>query len=331
MRGINETQEPGEYSQSNPSDSMSERARELREKLAVKFGCLSGGDPSHAPGVCGACIHADLAMLLFEPALADAFNLGAGGAFEAAAQVCDGNYADWLAKLIRQRISSDFLAAVERIRGQAVAEVVASWRQKYGGPWITTDPIEAFKLLNEIYNEGFEEAHDLRVCGHSRGDYRDLGYISGKPETYTASEECVGCQQEERKCKAAYDSGFVAGVELALRESAPPTAPVSEPHPSNEDLDAAVGVAGPSELTCKLDEVFANLGLGAKESTRLLAVTIPLVELALLEARLEQVETALAVAHAYSENSEDAGLAALEYLMLRKCELQTAIAAASKK
>jgi hypothetical protein len=77
-----------------------------------------------------------------------------------------------------------------------VYAVIKSWREKRGGPWLESDPIEAFQLLNEIENEGFELAHELRPCGHSRGDYRDAGYIPGKSETYTASEQCVGCERE---------------------------------------------------------------------------------------------------------------------------------------
>lgn len=75
-------------------------------------------------------------------------------------------------------------------------ELISAWRSKHGGPWLETDPVELFSLLNEIENDGFEMAHELRHCGHSRGDYRDAGYVRGKPETYTGSEKCIGCERE---------------------------------------------------------------------------------------------------------------------------------------
>ena len=91
---------------------------------------------------------------------------------------------------------------------ERVKAVVAAWREKRGGPWLDTDPIEDFKLLNEIENEGFEEAHDLCACGHSRGDFRDAGYIRGKPETYAGSEKCVGCEREKAAEEAGYNARF---------------------------------------------------------------------------------------------------------------------------
>jgi hypothetical protein len=83
-----------------------------------------------------------------------------------------------------------------------LADVVKLWREKTGGPWLDTDPIEDFKLLNEIENEGFEQAHELMLCGHARGDYRDAGYVRGKPETYTGSEKCIGCEREAKLAAA---------------------------------------------------------------------------------------------------------------------------------
>ncbi len=97
-------------------------------------------------------------------------------------------------RLLLPADSSALAAHDERLLRKRVTQ----WREKYGGPWLDTDPIEDFKLLNEIQNEGFEEAHDLMPCGHSRGDYRDADYVRGKPETYTASEKCVGCASNKR-------------------------------------------------------------------------------------------------------------------------------------
>ena len=51
--------------------------------------------------------------------------------------------------------------------------------------------------LNEVWNDGFESAHALRPCGHSVGDFRDPGYVPGKPSTYRAAESCVGCDREK--------------------------------------------------------------------------------------------------------------------------------------
>jgi len=58
------------------------------------------------------------------------------------------------------------------------------------------EDIAFIKEASEIYNDGFEAAHALRYCGHSVGDFRDAGYVPGKPETYTASEKCIGCERE---------------------------------------------------------------------------------------------------------------------------------------
>lgn len=79
---------------------------------------------------------------------------------------------------------------------EAFAGRIAKWRERTGGPWAPEDAPD-FTLLNEIHNDGFEEAHALRPCGHSRGDYRDAGYIPGKAGTYTGSEKCVGCEREK--------------------------------------------------------------------------------------------------------------------------------------
>lgn len=92
------------------------------------------------------------------------------------------------------RVAERAYAAGAASGAQPFIDVVNAWHRKYGGLWLESDPIELFCLLNEIHNDGFEEAHALRPCGHSRGDYRDPSYIPGKPETYTASEECIGCK-----------------------------------------------------------------------------------------------------------------------------------------
>jgi len=55
------------------------------------------------------------------------------------------------------------------------------------------DPIKV--EIVRIQNIGFENAHELRKCGHSVGDYRDPKY--GTPE-YDGDEECVGCQSVQK-------------------------------------------------------------------------------------------------------------------------------------
>jgi hypothetical protein len=110
--------------------------------------------------------------------------------------------------VIRQELES-WLAEREAALQKAmdIRAAIKAWREKQGGPWLETDPIELFTLLNEIENDGFEMAHELRACGHSRGDYRDANYIPGKPETYTGSERCVGCERE------AELSGIIKGLQ----------------------------------------------------------------------------------------------------------------------
>lgn len=69
------------------------------------------------------------------------------------------------------------------------------------GADLTNNPkadIEFVEEAGEVYNYGFERAHELRACGHSVGDYRDPNYVIGKPETYTASEACIGCEREAK-------------------------------------------------------------------------------------------------------------------------------------
>ena len=53
------------------------------------------------------------------------------------------------------------------------------------------DPVEV--EIQRIQNIGFEEAHNLRDCGHSVGDYRDINYGTDK---YDGDEKCVGCEKE---------------------------------------------------------------------------------------------------------------------------------------
>ena len=134
-------------------------------------------------------------------------------------QSCDGinlNDADEVAQAedIIERHMRPYVAG-------RVKAVVATWREKRGGPWLDTDPTEDFKLLNEIENEGFEQAHDLQACGHSRGDFRDAGYIRGKPETYTGSEKCVGCEREKAAAEAVISQvrDFLHAIHIAEAEA----------------------------------------------------------------------------------------------------------------
>jgi hypothetical protein len=83
-------------------------------------------------------------------------------------------------------------AQIAQGANESFSERVKKWYSCFGGPWDESD-VEDFKLLNEVYNDGFEAAHELRTCGHSRGDYRDSHYVIGKPETYTGKESCIGC------------------------------------------------------------------------------------------------------------------------------------------
>lgn len=104
---------------------------------------------------------------------------------------CEGpteeDFIAWLAQRLeaytRERVEA---AMLERLR----------WTWEHDGePW--PYEFEVLKLLAELCNRDFERAHALRHCGHSVGDYRDAGYIPGKPETYTANESCVGCERED--------------------------------------------------------------------------------------------------------------------------------------
>ena len=98
------------------------------------------------------------------------------------------------------------------------AERVAAYRRKFGGPWDDDSEVPDFLLLNEIRNDGFEAAHALQRCGHSRGDYRDPNYIPGKPETYEAKEVCIGCERETKL--AAQPAGELREALQKLRDEA---------------------------------------------------------------------------------------------------------------
>lgn len=48
--------------------------------------------------------------------------------------------------------------------------------------------------------EGFELAHELQPCGHSRGDCRDPKYVPGV--STECESTCIGCEREERILEA---------------------------------------------------------------------------------------------------------------------------------
>ena len=58
--------------------------------------------------------------------------------------------------------------------------------------------------LREEWIKGFELAHELHPCGHSRGDCRDPNY---KPGDEFCESQCIGCQREAK---------LKASLELAL-------------------------------------------------------------------------------------------------------------------
>ena len=72
--------------------------------------------------------------------------------------------------------------------------------QKFETSHNVDDPIE--REIIRIQNIGFEEAHKLRSCGHSVGDYRDAKY--GTPE-YDGDESCVGCDSQRQLLEAIFD------------------------------------------------------------------------------------------------------------------------------
>jgi len=93
-------------------------------------------------------------------------------------------------------------------------------------------PIHAAVLRAAL--KGWEDAHALRECGHSRGDLRDPNYVPGRPETYTASEKCCGCES------------VATAVEAERKRLAPewtPVTPETMPPPFGKVLcfDAVVG------------------------------------------------------------------------------------------
>lgn len=61
---------------------------------------------------------------------------------------------------------------------------------KYENKHNVNDPVEV--EIVRIQNIGFEEAHQLRGCGHSVGDFRDPNYGTDK---YKGEEKCVGCKE----------------------------------------------------------------------------------------------------------------------------------------
>jgi len=53
--------------------------------------------------------------------------------------------------------------------------------------------------LREEWTKGFELAHELQKCGHSRGDCRDPNYIPGT--STECDSKCIGCERENRLIK----------------------------------------------------------------------------------------------------------------------------------
>lgn len=81
----------------------------------------------------------------------------------------------------------------------AGAETLLEHHRRLFGHDLTNFPqseIDFLMQANELYNAGFEDAHELRPCGHSRGDFRDPLY--GTPE-YKGNERCVACDQIAKK------------------------------------------------------------------------------------------------------------------------------------
>jgi hypothetical protein len=85
-------------------------------------------------------------------------------------------------------------------------KVIGEWRKHYEQTiHDCADQLESLlpELEREIlikWNEGFELAHELRTCGHSRGDLRDDKYVPGVSET--CESVCVGCQREADAVRA---------------------------------------------------------------------------------------------------------------------------------
>ena len=68
--------------------------------------------------------------------------------------------------------------------------------------------------ITEAWTAGFELAHELQKCGHSRGDCRDDKYIPGVSET--CESRCIGCEREKK-----LKEEFAAGT-FSLRASGTP-------------------------------------------------------------------------------------------------------------
>jgi hypothetical protein len=100
-------------------------------------------------------------------------------------------------------LAPDITAKAKEGDATLLAKRIAEWRTLEGGPWDEMD-VPDFKLLNEVWNDGFEAAHTLRACGHSVGDFRDPNYVIGKPETYTGKEKCVGCEHDAKIRREVY-------------------------------------------------------------------------------------------------------------------------------
>lgn len=56
------------------------------------------------------------------------------------------------------------------------------------------------RIREEAWMTGFELAHELQKCGHSRGDCRDPDY---KPTDETCNSRCIGCDMQQKACDTA--------------------------------------------------------------------------------------------------------------------------------
>jgi len=66
-----------------------------------------------------------------------------------------------------------------------------------------------------LENVGFEAAHELCACGHSRGDYRDPQYGT---DAYAGNEKCVGCETNFQARAEGRKTGLKEAAIIAEQE-----------------------------------------------------------------------------------------------------------------
>jgi hypothetical protein len=128
--------------------------------------------------------------------------------------------------LIRGREIHQLADDLQRATALALDEAVAKQRQQivtqlhlYSSRLEGNTDDQIYQEALKIYNAGFELAHELQKCGHSRGDCRDPNYIPGV--SVESECKCIGCQREAEQVARASSKCPICGKDTPHNHSRP--------------------------------------------------------------------------------------------------------------